>query len=129
MSMMTMNVPIRVEFECRLQHFANANGNWRPKAGNARKLRHQVAWNLVPLGKWRPAIPCRVVITRIAPRKFDSDNAIHACKPIRDEVAKWLGIDDRHDDRVQYVCEQQPSDPHQYWVRIEFVELSGKTTP
>lgn len=116
---------MKIEFAHHLQHFANTTGlHWKPKAGAARRLRHLVAWQLVPLGKQRPAFPCKVVMTRLAPREFDDDNLVHAFKHIRDQIAVWLGVDDKRDPRVTYVCEQQKTGPGQYFVRIEFVPLA-----
>ena len=38
--------------------------------------------------------PCVVTFTRLSPRALDDDNLRGACKPIRDEVARMLGVDD-----------------------------------
>lgn len=113
-----------IEFPYRLKHFANTTGGWRPKAAHARKLRHMVAWHLAPIRK-RPDFPCKVVMTRLAPRELDDDNNVHAFKHVRDEIAVWLGVDDRRDPRVQYVCAQQKTGPGQYFVRIEFLPIGG----
>lgn len=116
-----------IEFPWRLRHFANTTGSFWAKANHAKKLRALVAWHLLPI-RSRPALPCQVTITRLAPRSLDSDNLVHACKHVRDEVAKWIGVDDRHDDQVHYVCKQQHTDPGKYYVRIEFQSLSPPPT-
>jgi len=110
---------LEIEFAWRLRHFANTTGrSWKPRAGDAKRLRSKVGWHLLTLGRRRPALPCQVTITRLAPRRYDSDNMVHAGKHVRDEIAEWLGVDDRHDDRVLYLYRQEFS--REYRVRITF---------
>lgn len=48
----------------------------------------------------RPAFPCVVLLTRVAPSSgLDDDNLSGSLKAIRDAMAEWLGLDDR-DPRV-----------------------------
>jgi hypothetical protein len=77
--------------------------------------------------------PLTVTITRGAPSMMDSDNATSSAKFVRDAVAKYLGINDRREDLVDYVVKQQKTgfemrfDPKVgkqvrtgiYWCRIE----------
>ena len=51
--------------------------------------------------------PYKLVVTMTAylPRYFDDDNLVGALKPIRDEIAEWMGLDDR-DRRVLWECDQ-----------------------
>ena len=67
-----------------------------------------------------------VVLTRITPsaRGLDDDNAASAFKAIRDEVAVWLGIDDR-DPRVRWTVRQEKGRPKTWQVRIEIRERRG----
>lgn len=65
------------------------------------------------------APPLTVTITRIAFGRMDSDNAVAAAKFVRDAIAKWLGIDDRHEELVEYVVRQEKGPRGQYAVRIE----------
>lgn len=65
----------------------------------------------------RPALPVVVRLTRIGPRKLDSDNLQASCKSSRDGVADWLGIDDG-DDRVTWLYAQERG---AYAVRVEVV--------
>jgi hypothetical protein len=51
---------------------------------------------------------------RVAPRRLDDDNAVAAMKGVRDEVARWLRVDDGSA-RVRFVVQQ---DPGPYAVRI-----------
>jgi hypothetical protein len=55
-----------------------------------------------------------VTLTRIGPRKLDSDNVQGALKAIRDEVAAQLGIDDG-DPRITWKYEQAKGE---YAVRV-----------
>lgn len=41
-----------------------------------------------------PKPPLVVLITRIGPRKLDDDNLASACKYVRDEIARIIGLDD-----------------------------------
>lgn len=65
--------------------------------------------------------PLRVTLTRISFGHIDSDNVWGALKHVRDAVAKWLGIDDRRDDLVEYLCrrEKGPRGYHGVRIRIE----------
>jgi hypothetical protein len=55
-----------------------------------------------------PALPCVVVLQREAPaaRPLDDDNLQGALKAVRDEVARWLGVDDSSD-LITWVYNQQ----------------------
>jgi hypothetical protein len=69
--------------------------NWRLMSRVKISQRDAVAWCLV--GKKVPAAPVVVTITRIGPRKLDSDNLASACKYVRDAVAIAVGEDDGSD--------------------------------
>lgn len=72
----------------------NVREHWRARAARVRKERETTAWGLI--GKTRPAVPCVVVLTRVGPSNgLDDDNLRGALKGVRDEIAKWLGVDDR----------------------------------
>lgn len=43
-------------------------------------------------------LPCTVKLTRLAPSEgLDGDNLLSSQKGVRDEIAKWLRIDDKSD--------------------------------
>ncbi len=44
-----------------------------------------------------PPCPLVVTIVRIGPRKLDGDNLQSACKYVRDEIARAVGVDDGSD--------------------------------
>jgi hypothetical protein len=62
--------------------------------------------------------PLDVTIIRQAPGRFDSDNMVACGKYVRDWLAKWIGIDDKHDHLVRYLYEQEKTKPKTYGVRI-----------
>lgn len=41
-----------------------------------------------------PAPPLVIMIIRVGPRRLDDDNLQAACKYVRDEIARKVGIDD-----------------------------------
>lgn len=69
----------------------------------------------------------RVTLTRIAPAELDDDNLRPALKAVRDEVATWIGVDDRHG-AVAWSYEQERGAAHVYRVRIR-VEDDGPGDP
>ena len=114
---------LQIQFPYRLRHQANANLTWKARMGHAKRVRQVIGWRLLELGKRRPNIPCRVTLTRGAPRPYDPDNLIHAFKHVQDEIAKWIGVDDRHTDKVQYVCKQYRTRQGVYFVKITFEDM------
>lgn len=79
----------------------NDRVHWRARNERKKAERESVAWALV--GKTKPATPCVLTITRLAPGNgLDDDNLAGACKNVRDELAAWMGVDDRHRDIVRY---------------------------
>lgn len=99
----------------RLVSEANARGSWHAGASRAAEQR-RATW--LALRPHRPvAVPCVVRIVRIAPSMLDDDNAARAGKGIRDEIAAWLGVDDR-DPRVSWCVSQAKGGVREYGVRI-----------
>ena len=92
------------EIPLRLSNGLNAREHHFVRAKRVRAERIAVAWMLK--GK-PPAAPLIVTMTRIAPSAgLDSDNLISSCKALRDQIAQWLGVDDKCPS-VQYVCQQR----------------------
>lgn len=110
--MMTIELPLRLVSE------ANAHEHWRKRHQRAEAQKHVTRVLLGNRPGWIAA-PLTVRLTRIAPRKLDSDNAVISAKHVRDAIAAWLGIDDKHDHLVEYVVGQEKGAPGQYAVRVE----------
>jgi hypothetical protein len=72
----------------------NSREHWRPKAARVKRERGMVRLVLSPHDP--PAVPVVVTLTRCSVGQLDDDNAVGAMKAVRDEVAAWLGIDDRN---------------------------------
>lgn len=84
----------------------NAREHFAVRAKRVRKEREAVAWVLMSARK--PAVPCSVLLTRVAPSSgLDDDNLAGALKGVRDEVARWLGVDDRDRMTVRYRYSQR----------------------
>ena len=79
----------------------NAREHHMARARRVRKEREAVAWMLRTAIK--PALPCSVLLTRIAPSNgMDDDGLVGSMKAVRDQVAEWLGVDDKDRDTVRY---------------------------
>ena len=72
----------------------NAREHHMERAKRVKRERWAVGMVLNPLP--RPQLPCVVLLTRDSPgaRALDDDNLRGALKGVRDEVARWLGVDD-----------------------------------
>jgi len=94
----------------------NAREHFHARAKRVRKEREAAAYMLGP--RERPALPCSVLLTRSAPSAgLDDDNLVGSLKGVRDQVAQWLGVNDRDRLRVRYRYAQERG----LWgVRIEF---------
>jgi hypothetical protein len=64
------------------------------------------------------APPLVVTLSRLSSAHMDSDNVVGALAAVRDEVAAWLGIDDRHDDLVEYRYRREKCPRGEAGVRI-----------
>jgi hypothetical protein len=60
-----------------------------------------------------------VTIVRVAPKFFDDDNYVSACKWLRDGVAKGFGVPDNHR-LINFYYEQAHGKPKEYEMRIEY---------
>lgn len=95
---------------------ANAREQWQMRHRRVKGERKAVAWMLKTAQ--RPSIPCTVLLTRVAPSSgLDDDNLRAALKGVRDQIADWLGVNDRHSATVRYEYAQVRG---AWAVRIEF---------
>lgn len=107
---MTISIPMRTQG-------SNAREAWQVRHRRVGKERRTVAMAL--LGQRKPAIPCTVLLTRVARSNgLDDDNLTAALKGVRDQVAEWLGVDDRDRMTVRYRYAQRRG--QQPMVLIEF---------
>jgi hypothetical protein len=89
----------------RLRNPLNERQHWRTV--HARGQREKAAVAAVLRGRVAPTLPVDVVITRVSPGVIaDDDGATASAKHVRDEVSRWLGVDDGDRARVRFVVAQ-----------------------
>jgi len=108
-------VPVRTVSE------ANVRQHWRHRKRRASEHRLVTA-ALLRAQRARPELPVVVTLTRIGPKKIDSDNCWGALKHVRDGVADVYGVDDG-DGRYAWRCEQEVF--REYGVRVEIEHAPG----
>ncbi len=102
----------------------NDRGHWRVRARRVTDERDVVQWTLCKHG--RPRLPCVVTLTRVAPsRGMDDDNLPGALKSVRDEIARWFGVDDKHRHIVRYAYAQRTGP---WGVEIQFAPMTQEVT-
>lgn len=114
------HMKIEIRLQAPLPSLDNLHVRWQTKAGHVKRIRSQVAlaW-LVSNHKERTELGLVlwhqdsfvVTMTRVAPRELDDDNNISALKPVRDQIAKCLGLASDRDKRVTWVCAQRKGKP------------------
>lgn len=106
-----------IEIRIRTAPGQNAREHWRDRHRRVKGEREIVAWLLK--GKQRPALPCVVLLRRVAPSNgLDAhDNLPGSLKGVVDGIAEWLGIDDR-DPRVKWTYAQERGS---WAVQVEFL--------
>lgn len=112
---------VRALIPLRTYSTLNQREHWGAKARRVKRER-EMAFLLVK----RHELPCAVTLTRIGPRKLDTDNLLGALKAIRDGIADRLGIDDG-DKRVTWIYQQEKGE---YGVRVfiaEAINTFGET--
>jgi len=112
--LITTSLPIK------LASVANLRMHWAVKAKLAKSHRTRTRASLMAEAPTPPSTPLTVVLTRIAPRRLDSDNLASAFKACRDGVADWLGVDDGHKD-IEWVYEQRSAGPKFYAIEVEVI--------
>lgn len=86
-------------------------GHWSKRHRQVKAERDAVGYVLNTQPR-RPLLPCVVTIIRVRPMRgnmLDGDNLVGACKSVRDEIARWLGLDDA-DPRVTWRYDQRRAD-------------------
>ena len=107
--MITILLPIKTVSE------ANVREHWAIRSKRARQHRHAARLNVM---YHRPFIqlPVTITLTRLGPRKLDSDNLAISFKHIRDGIADAIGVDDGDD---KYLWKYEQEQATQYGLRIE----------
>lgn len=107
---------VTLTLPCRVISEANRRDHWTVKRRRAeiqtdalRRACERAGWLRVVVWDWRPPVPCVVTFTHVGP-EMDDDNLRSAFKALRDEVAKWLLVDDG-DGRVEWRYEQRTGEP------------------
>lgn len=124
MTPITFTIPVRAVSE------ANAHQHWRARQKRAKAQRE--AARFIAGAELQIAVPRRsvfaygptcfsITLTRIAPRKLDSDNLAGSMKHVRDGIADALGVDDG-DERIEWRVEQRKGRPGEYAVGVEIRE-------
>lgn len=71
-----------------------------------------------------PPLPLVVTLTRIAPGTLDDDNLPGSLKAIRDEIAAFLGVNDRLREVVRYEYSQRRGAKGERGVIAEFMPMT-----
>jgi hypothetical protein len=96
----------------------NVREHWKARSRRVKNEREAVAWKLATRAV-KPPLPLVVTLTRIGPSNgLDDDNLAGAMKATRDEIAKWLGVDDRKSEVVRYRYAQERG--KEWGVRIQW---------
>lgn len=114
-----ITVPVRLVSE------ANSHAHWRERQKRAKAHRSTAMLLCRAATEWQVPNPnrrYRVLMTRIAPRPLDSDNAVGACKHIRDGIADAMGIDDRSP-LIDWQVSQERGEPNTYAARVRIWEV------
>jgi len=110
-----LRIPMRIVSPNRTEHWT--------KTAKRRKKQHQVVSYLLRTQQPIPYLPCKVTLTRISPRPYDSDNLQYSFKGIRDSVADWIipgkkrGLADS-DPRIQWEYDQIKGDVGEHAILI-----------
>jgi hypothetical protein len=115
--MIEWKIPIKTVSE------SNCMEHWAKKHKRHKAQKEAIAWELKP---FKFVLPCSVWLTRIAPRKLDSDNLQGAFKWIRDAISETITgckIAGRADDdpRISWHYQQEKGRPKEYAIKIAII--------
>ena len=116
--MTKLSVPIHLRSE------SNIHDHWTKK--NKRKNAVKIALRSGLTGMERPRLPCKIILTRIAPRQLDIDNLWSSMKTPIDIFCDWIipglppGRAD-NDSRIEIECKQRKGKPREYAIEAEFI--------
>jgi hypothetical protein len=108
-----------------LKSEANRRDHWAVKRKRTSGHREAVA---LMLNRFQvPPLPLLVTLTRYGPKRFDDDNNTRSMKSIRDETARFCGVDDG-DDYIKFICEQRACCQYGVLIRIETMDCHFYST-
>lgn len=121
-------ISLAFELPLRLRGGLNAREHWRVRAKRAKAERNLVklfgpnrtAWAAVTAAR-----RLRISLTRVAPKRVDSDNLQGLLKHVRDEVAAKLGVDDGSE-ALEWLYFQE-SEGKRYAVRVQVLSAPEAT--
>lgn len=115
---------MRVEFLIpgSVPSVANLREHWRTRHARSQRQRGQAGVITMQhvgltLSADLQAFGGVVTLTRVAPRRLDSDNLASACKGLRDGIADALGVDDG-DERLEWRYAQEKCKRGEQAVRV-----------
>lgn len=114
-------IPIKVESEL------NSREHWTAKS-KRHSMQKLAVHSFLRVDKPDIKPPCTIKLIRIAPRKYDDDNMVGACKYIKDAVAEYfhplLAYGRADDDpNLHWQYAQEKGAPKEYAIRIEITDL------
>lgn len=92
----------------RLPNLANVRMHYRVRSKTVAEQRETVTWALMGAGMHRfnaptAESPWTVTLVRTSPQRMDDDGVVCSLKGVRDAIAAFVGVDDRHRHIVRYV--------------------------
>jgi hypothetical protein len=122
---------VETQFPLRVISEPNARGHWQKRHKRSSNQHNVVGWELA---KIRPMVatftkrpPVLVTLTLQTAQELDGDNLQAGLKAVRDEVAKFLGLDDA-DPRVRWAYGQEPAEARGVRIRFERVNDEAPAT-
>ena len=101
---------LEIDISVKLASESNCGGRLREKIQRKGRVKQAIAAALPKLAEPFP-LPVVVTITRLGGKQLDKDdNFPRACKPVKDVLAEYLGVQDTgRDPRVRWRFAQKPA--------------------
>lgn len=105
---------------------SNLREHWAKRYLRNKEQKRSVAWTLRK--EKPPLIPCRLIFTRISPRKVDVDNLGPSLKTVIDAVCDWItpGLASGRSDSLKGLeihLAQEKGEVNQYAVKLHVEQL------
>ena len=104
------------EVPVRLISESNQREHWR--ARHKRKKDQQEMVSAAWPRRARVSLPCVVTLTRVGPKRLDSDNLAGSFKHCQDFLAKLLKVDDGDVANVMWQYKQEPVGKREYRLKV-----------